>query len=235
VRTPGRNLFGAAVFASGIIMLVWHDYHDYDQLRSVLNAADGPVFVYIAAIAQIVGGLAMQLRQTAKAGAAIVAVTYLAFALMCVPRILATPRVYDSWGNFFEPFSLATGAAIVYAPKTLKRIGRILFGLCVASFALEQAFYLDNTAVLVPKWIPPNQHFWAIATTVAFALAAVALLTNRAALLAGRLLTIMIASFGIIVWLPILISNPHSLTNWSETAETFAIAGASWILTNLLT
>ena len=53
-----------------------------------------------------------------------------------------------------------------------------LFGICVASFTLEQAFYLGNTASLVPKWLPPNQMFWAEATTVAFALAAVGLLTN---------------------------------------------------------
>jgi hypothetical protein len=39
----------------------------------------------------------------------------------------------------------------------------------------------------------------AVATTVFFALAAVALLTNRMAVLASRLLTLMIVSFGLIV------------------------------------
>src|SRR3954466_2136163 len=57
------------------------------------------------------------------------------------------PQIYNSWGNFFEQFSLFTGAALVYAslapvwsPETLNRIGRILLGICVVSFALEQAF-----------------------------------------------------------------------------------------------
>jgi hypothetical protein len=36
------------------------------------------------------------------------------------------------------------------------------------------------------------------------------------------------------VWVPLLLSNPNSLTNWSETAETFAIAGTAWILADLL-
>jgi len=32
----------------------------------------------------------------------------------------------------------------------------------------------------------------------------------------------------------LLLSDPHSHTNWSETAETFAIAGTAWILADLL-
>jgi hypothetical protein len=234
-------VFGVAALAFGFVTLAWHDYKDWDQLRSLLNPTDGPVFVYAAAAAQIFGGAAIQFRRTAKTGALILGAVYLVFALLYVPRIVATPQIYDRWGNFFEQFSLVTGAAIVYArlssawaPETLNRIGRLLFGICAASFTLEQAFYLDATAHLVPKWMPPSQMFWAVLTTVAFALAAVALLTNRTALLATRLLTLMIVIFGLLVWAPLLLSNPHSHTNWSEGAETFAIAGAAWILADLL-
>jgi hypothetical protein len=67
--------------------------------------------------------------------------------------------------------------------------------------------------------------------TVLFALAAVALLTNRMALLATRLLTMMLVIFGRV---PLLLSDPHNHTNWSENAETFGIAGAAWILADLL-
>jgi hypothetical protein len=170
VSTPGSNLgrhvFGVAAVAFGLITLAWHDYHDWDQLRSILNATDGPVFVYAAAAAQIFGGAAIQFRRTAKAGAVVLGAVYLVFALLYVPRIVATPQIYDRWGNFFEQFSLVTGAAIVYArlssawaPETFNRIGRILFGICTVSFTLEQAIYLDATANLVPKWLPPSQMF----------------------------------------------------------------------------
>ncbi len=237
----GRHVFGIAVLAFGVITLAWPDYTLWPQLRSILNATDGPVFVYAVAAAQIFGGVAIQFRRTATIGAVIIGAVYLVFALSFVPRIVAAPRVYDRWGNFFEQFSLVTGAAIAYArsssaraPKTMKRIGRILFGICVASFTLEQAFYLANTASLVPRWFPPNQMFWAKATTVAFALAAVAILSNRQALLATRLLTLMLVIFGLLVWVPLVAANPHSHTNWSECAETFAIAGVAWILADVL-
>ncbi len=228
----GRHVFGVAALAFGFITLAWHDYNDWHPPRYI---------VYAAAAALIFGGAAIQFRRTSKTGAAVLGAVYLVFALQCVPRIVATPQIYNSWGNFFEQFSLVTGAAIVYArlssawsPETLNRIGRILLGICAASFTLEQAFYIHPTAALVPKWFPPNQMFWAVTTTVLFALAAVALLTNRMALLATRLLTLMLLIFGLLVWVPLLLSDPHSHANWSETAETFAIAGTAWILADLL-
>ena len=236
VSTPssnlGRHVFGVAALAFGVIALAWHGSNDSHRLRYI---------VYVASAALIFGGAAIQFGRTAKTGAAVLGAAYLVFALLCVPGIVAAPQIYNSWGNFFEQFSLVTGAAIVYArlssawsPETLPRIGRILLGICAASFTLEQVFYLDATAHLVPKWVPPSQMFWAVATTVFFALAAVALLTNRMALLATRLLTIMLVSFGLLVWVPLLLSNPHNHTNWSETAENFEIAGALWILADLL-
>ena len=236
VATPssnlGRHVFGAAASAFGVVTLVWHDYNGWHQPRYL---------VYAAAAALIFGGAAIQFPRTTKTGAAVLGAVYLVFALQCVPGIVAAPRIYNSWGNFFEQFSLVAGAAIVYgrlssarSPETQNRIGRILVGICAASFTLEQAFYLSSTVSLVPKWLPPSQMFWAVATTVFFALAALALLTNRMALLAARLLTMMLAIFGLVVWVPLLLSAPHSHTNWSETVETFAIAGTAWILADLL-
>ncbi len=235
-NSTGRHVFGVATLASGFITLAWHDYNGWHQPRYL---------VYAAAAAVIFCGAAIQFRRSAKPGAGVLAAVYLVFSLSCVPGIVAAPRIYNSWGNFFEQFSLVTGAAIIYAglsaawssagsPRTLHRIGRILVGICVASFTLEQAIYLKATSSLVPKWIPPSQMFWAVTTTVLFALAALALLTNRMALLATRLLTMMLVIFGVLVWVPLLISDPHSHTNWSETAETFAIAGTAWILADLL-
>jgi hypothetical protein len=228
----GRHLFGVAALAFGFVTLAWHDYNGWHQPRYL---------VHVAAAALIFGGSAIQFRRTAKAGAVVLIAVYLVFALQCVPGIVAAPRIYNSWGNFFEQFSLVAGATIVFARlslawsgETRNRIGCILLGICTASFALEQAFYLGPTAHFVPKWLPPSQMFWAVATTVFFALAAVALLTDRMALLATRLLTLMLVLFGLLVWVPLLLSAPHNHGNWSETVETFAIAGTAWVLADLL-
>jgi hypothetical protein len=236
ISTPssslGRHVFGVAALAFGLITLAWHEYNGWHL----------PGYIaYSAGAAEIFGGAAIQFRRTAKIGAAVLGAVYLVIALRCVPQIFAQPQIYNSWGNFFEQFSLVTGAAIVYGRlsspwprETLDRIGCVCVGACSASFALEQAVYLHPTATLVPKWIPPSQMFWAVATTVLFALAAVALLANRIALLAARLLTVMLVSFGLLVWVPLLLSGHRDPGNLSETAETFAIAGTAWILADLL-
>ena len=185
----------------------------------------------------------MPWRRTARIGALILGCTYLAFALLWIPRIAAEPLVYDRWGNFFEQFSMVSGAVIVYAlfstndperAARLARIGYIFFGICVISFTLEQLFYLSGTASFVPKWIPPGQMFWAITTTIAFGLAAIALLSGRSALLAARLLTLMIIGFGLLVWLPAPFADPHKIISWAGNAQNSAITGAAWIVADYL-
>ena len=229
-RRPARLLFGIASIAYGLV-----------GLRTAHHAPTVATFAHIAAILEIAGGAAILVSIAEGVGAVLLLAAYAITTLLTVPGIVAAPLTYNSWGNAFEQLSLLTGAVLVFAafspaikPRTMQRTGRILIGLCSASFALEQAFYLAPTASLVPPWIPPNQMFWAYATTVAFALAAIALLVDRFTLNAARWLTVMIALFGIIVWLPAVIAHPHDLVGWSEGAETFAIAGATWILADLL-
>jgi len=188
------------------------------------------------------GGLAVQWRRTASQGALALGLVYLFFALRHVPRLFVTPLSYDPWGNIFEQLSLVAGAVVVFAGASpeaswaprVSQAGRYLFGICVISFTLEQLVYLEATASFVPKWIPPGAMFWAIATTVAMALAAVAILTGQLAVLASRLLTAMCMSFGLLIWVPRLVSTPHDHMVWGANAQNLAITGAAWIVSDLL-
>jgi uncharacterized membrane protein YphA (DoxX/SURF4 family) len=239
----GRYAYGLAAIGSGICALAWHDFNNWQQIKELGAGPLREILTYIVAAVEILGGVAIQGPRTARAGAVALGTIYLSFALLGVPLIIEHPLVYNGFGNFFEQFSLASGAVILYASSgpiasaraaRLAQIGYFSFGICVVSFALEQLFYLSATARLVPKWIPPGQMFWAIATTAAFALAAIALLTGFMAQLASRLTTAMIVGFGLLVWLPALFADPHSFLNWSESTETFAIAASAWIVADFL-
>jgi len=190
----GRRILGTAAIAFAVIAVAWGQFNGWQQIRALGKVAHPEVLVYFAAAPQFFGGVALQFRKTARVGALALGAIYLVFALLWVPFIAAKPGVYDSWGNFFEQFSLVSGALIVYGSFTQEnsqrgawfvKVGYVCFGICVISFTLEQLFYLSGTASFVPKWIPPGQMFWAVATTVAFALAAIALLSGRVALLAA--------------------------------------------------
>lgn len=239
----GRHVYGLAGVAFGVIALVWHEFNSWQQIRALGAVPHPEILLYIAAAVELFGGVAIQWSRTERMGAFALGAIYLVFALLWVPLIAAQPLVYDRWGNFFEQFSLVSGALIVYAsfgrgsserPSRLARMGYVGFGICVVSFTVEQLFYLRETAAFVPKWIPPGQMFWAITTTIALALAAIAILSGRSALLASRLLTAMLVGFGLLVWLPAPFADPHKLINWAGNAENLAITGAAWIVADHL-
>ncbi|HEY6326887.1 MAG TPA: hypothetical protein VIW73_10300 [Candidatus Cybelea sp.] len=233
----GRIVFGASAVLFGVIALMWHDPDTWQSLSSLWKLPAGNIVGGALMAAQIAGGILLMFPRSARPASIVLIVVYALFSLACVPGIVAAPRVFGQYDGFFEQFSLLCGVTAVYAATaadgaqaTLGRAARFGFGLSVISFTLAQIVYLRVTADLVPTWMPPNQAFWAILTTVAFALAALAILINVRARLALRLLTLMLALFGLLVWVPRLIAHPESHGNWSEFALTFLITGAAWIV-----
>jgi len=234
----GRIVFGASAVLFGAIALMWHDADTWQALRRIWSLPFGTFIGNGLMIAQIAGGIGMMFPRTARLAAIVLGLVYALFSLACVPGIIAHPTVYAQYGSFFEQFSLLSGAIAVYASTggsaarsaALGRVARLGLGLCAVSFALAQIFYLHFTANSVPSWIPPNQMFWAVLTTIAFALAAVAMLINRQARLAIRLMTLMLALFGVLVWVPLVVAHPEAHGNWSEFALTFQITGAAWMV-----
>jgi hypothetical protein len=212
-----------------------------DQLISNWQLPGDAVFLLVTSAALIAGGLGVQFSAAARAAALLLGCVYILSALTFVPDIVQQPGVYASWGNVFYPLASVSGAVIAYASAspsthyaTACKALVMLMGICSASFAVEQVEFLSRTASLVPKWLPPSGIFWAGATTIAFGLAAVSLVSGYKALLASRLLTVMFVVFVVAVWIPILIADPRTHSNWSEGLETFAIAGAVWIVADFL-
>jgi hypothetical protein len=237
----GRIVFGSSAVLFGVIALMWYDSDTWQTLRQIWNLPFGTIIGGCLMIAQIVGGIGVQYPRTAHLSSIALGIVYLLFALACIPGILAARTVYVHYGSFFEQFCLLSGAIALYAATeanaaravAVGRVARLGLGICAISFTLSQIFYLSATADLVPKWIPPNQTFWAILTTIAFALAAIAILINRHARLAIRLMTLMLALFGVLVWIPRLIAHPEAHLNWSEFGLTFLITGAVWMVADL--
>jgi len=233
----GRHLFGAAALALGLASVVLQV-----QLVSDWTLPGRVVFLDVTAVAQIAGGIAIQFPRSARLGAAILFAVYVLFACTFVPAIFAQPGVYASWGDVFYSLGLVAGAVVAYvlaSPSVSEVKGPanaavVLFGLCNISYAIEQVEFFSRTASLVPKWMPFGGSFWAIATTIAFALAGGSLLVRYKAFLASWLLAVMLLIFGVAIWIPMLIAQPGRLGNWSEGLETFAIAGAAWIVADFL-
>lgn len=219
-----RLLFGASAVLFGAIGLMWRDAGTW-QGSPLLTL--GPIAGGVIAIGQIAGGIGLQYPRTTRAAAIVLGVVYALFVLACIPGIVAAPKVFGSYVNFFEFLSVVSGAIAAYG---FAKPARLLLGVCTVSFALAQIAYFRFTASLVPTWIPPSQTFWTILTTVAFALAAIAMLINCFAGLAIRLMTLMLALFGVLIWIPAVVTHSREHGNWSELALNFLITGASWLV-----
>lgn len=232
----GYRLLGLCAILFGGVTVAAHEFGGI----ALGNGAPGKTAFWIAALAYIAGGILIQMPRTLRFGAAVLSVALGASSLLYIYAIVTQISVPGIWDGLFERLGFFAGAFIVFVrasdrPNARLLLGlRMLFGVCVVSYTLAQAVFLSATAADVPKWIPPGQMFWAIATTIAFALAAVSLLTGYLTLLASQLLTLMILIFGVTIWIPRAWTNPTSLFVWSELGWTFAIAATAWVLADWL-
>jgi uncharacterized membrane protein len=151
--------------------------------------------------------------------------------------------VFGTYEGLAEQLAIAAGGLIVYAANAnidaalavrLTRVGQLVFGVCALIFGGAHFVYMNLTAPLIPKWLPPSQEFWGYATGVGHIAAGVAILTGMQARLGAILLTAMYAAFAVLVWVPMLLANPVSHSNWSESATTVVLIGVAWVIADSL-
>jgi uncharacterized membrane protein YphA (DoxX/SURF4 family) len=184
-------------------------------------------------------GLALQWRRTAWVGALAAAILYSIFAWFWARRVVGFPQIFGTWTGFAEQLALVVAGIVAYTslqPRAARlairtaQIGRLIFGLCLVAFGVSHFLYVAETAAMVPKWLPPGQQAWALATGAAHLLAGLALLSGVRALLAARLLTAMFIGFGLLVWAPQILLHPEAHMVWAGNAINLALIGAAWVI-----
>ena len=231
----GRLVFGLAALCMGVASLSLQQ-----QLISEWQLPGAAIFNDVTAVAQMAGGVAILLRRWAPLGATILAAVYAVFAMTFVPDIFGQPLQYYTWGDVCYALAPIIGAVLVAGlvarPSSTKlyRAAIIVFGVCNISYAIEQYEFMARTVSLVPKWVPPNGLFWAWLTAFAFALAGISLIAGYRAVLASRLLASMLWFCGVAIWIPALVVDRKTLSNWSEGIETFMIGAVAWIVADYL-
>jgi uncharacterized membrane protein YphA (DoxX/SURF4 family) len=235
----GIYVYAAAAIFLGLVGLFSGDFAtDWQRVGPTLPFRE-PLAI-LTAVIELTAGQALFYRRTARAGALALTVVSSVFALLWVPKMIATHTDFDPTGNFFEEFSLVVGGAVLFA--SLSPVGSPiarreslfarLLGLSAISFGVVHIYDMPGLANFVPGWIPPSQLFWCYATTIGFFLAAIAILTGIKAPLASRLLTVEIVSFELFVWIPSLWANPHQHFFWGANGISIAICGAVWAVSD---
>src|SRR5271156_5010979 len=239
----GRHIYALGVMAIATCSLAFgacapgQPVPEHFPARTALAYAAGS-FMLLAAVA-------INWRRTARWAAAALTIYYTLFVVILMNgRLLLTDyAVYVTYENIAMQLAIAAGALLIYATTAkldtalaarLTRLGRLAFGVCAVIFGGAHFVYMNYTAPLVPKWLPPSQVFWVYATGIAFVAAGVAFLTGVQARLAANLLSVMLASFGLLANLPMLLADHASHFNWTESAINLAVVGAAWVLADSL-
>jgi len=157
--------------------------------------------------------------------------------------LIAHYAQYGTYSGVAEQLAIAAGGSIVYATRAeleaaraarRARAGQVAFAICAVLFGGAHFVYMNLTAPLVPKWLPPSQEFWGYATGVAHIAGGVAILAGVQARLAAILLTVMYASFTPLVHVPMLLADPSNHWIWNENAVNIALVGAAWVVADSL-
>jgi uncharacterized membrane protein len=237
----GILFYGAAAIGLGLIGFVWGDFAtDWQHVKP--GTPFHGVLAYGTAALELIGGAALFWRQSARWGAGIVTLVYTVFALLWAREIVATPLVWDRWGNLFEELSIVISGAAVFASLSpsgsawQRRTGLLcrLYGICPISFGMTHFLFIAACASWVPAWLPFGGTFWIIVTGTCFMLAAFAILTGICAGLASLLNAIMIVEFELLVWIPKVVAAPQEHFMWSGNGICVALAAGAWAVADLI-
>jgi uncharacterized membrane protein len=243
----GWRVYGLGVMALGMVCLAWRDFVLGQPVPK--NFPERTALAYAAGAFLLVAGAAVEWRRSAAWAAAALAAYYalIVVILMNGRLLLAHYSVYGTYSGIAEQLAIAAGGLVVYATNAevdatidaalaarLIRLGQLTFGVCALLFGGAHFVYMNLTAPLVPKWLPPTQEFWGYATGIGFIAAGAALLTGMQARVAAILLTAMLASFTLLVHVPMLRADPSSRMNWTELATNLVLLGVAWVVADSL-
>jgi len=201
--------------------------------------------IYLCAIVSVASGAGLLWpRFTALAARVLLAYLLLWVMFFRVPVIFRTPAVEVVWEGSGETAVLLAGAWVLYAGSssdwdrknlafatgnTGLRIARTVYGLALIPLGLAHLVYMKQTAALVPDWLPGHPA-WAAFTGCTYIAAAVAVLSGVSARVAAALAALQMGIFTLLVWLPILATNPKDPFQWSESVLSWSLTIAAWVV-----
>lgn len=243
IASWGHAVFAATMIGLGILGLVKGSFTP--TWTGVPNGLLGRhALAYLCAVISLGCGFGLLWSRTA-ASASRVLFAYLAIWLVLfrVSHFLFTPTAVDTWWGFGDTAVMLAAAWVLYVwfddgPDKQRfafakgenglRTASIFYGTGLILFGVAHFTNLNDTAPLVPAWLPWHV-FWAYFTGAAFIAAGVAIITDVCARLAATLSAWQVGLFTLIVWEPV-VARGATPGQWMEFVNSWALTAAAWMV-----
>ncbi len=241
----GQAVFAAILIGLGTMGLIKGDFVPiWEPVAKGVPARE--TLAYYCALVSLLCGVGLLWRRVAAAAARVLLASLLLWLLVFrLPVLLRAATAMATWEGCAETVVILAAAWVLYGGLAADwdrrhlgscsgdkgvRIGQRLYGLAMLPFGLAHFAYLEETAALVPAWLPGHQA-WVWITGSAYLAAGVAILANVLPRLAAALSAVQMGLFTALVWLPIVAApGPKQAFQWSETLISAALTAAGWVV-----
>jgi len=244
IQNVGQVIFAAVMAGLGVMSLMTgHFAPIFDGVPKALPGREA--LVYVCALITLACGAGLLWKRAAAPAARVLFAYLLVWMLLIKVRfILFDPLTEVNYESTGETAVSVAAAWVLYALLAndwdRQKLGlatgdkgvrnaRVLFGLALIAFGLSHFAYLDNTASLVPGWLPWHAG-WAYFTGTAYLAAGVAIIIGVYARLATTLTAAQMGLFGLLVWLPRLGAAHFGDEIWGEFILTCTLTSGAWVV-----
>jgi uncharacterized membrane protein len=243
IASWGHVVFALTMIVLGVLGLIKGDFTTI-WLPVPNGVPAREVLIYVCALVPLGCGIGLLLQRASAIASRVLLAYLLAWLLFLrIPNIFFSPTIDVTWAAA-QTAVMVAAAWVLYVwfagERDRQRLGvvtgdqglhiaRRLYGVALIPFGIAHFMYLQQTVVLVPRYLPWPVA-WAYITGACLIIAGVAVIIGVYARLAAMLSALEMGLFTLLVWIPIVAKGAATPFQMHEFTVSCALTAAAWLV-----